>query len=260
MKHKLHKMVAMLVASIFAVSAWAQEDMTSKIANADLSKTAENEKAWNTEGTKGISGGMVKVASESAFDFSQTITLPAGQYKMTAKAVYRYAGSEANEFAAIEAGTNTRLVNLYAETATYKYEVGVMNRYDGASDTDYAAGDGSVTVNGKSVPNSSSAVQAWFNNGQYVNELVFNVQEEGQVKIGLTRTGSISGDYTNIGAWTLTRLGDAEADPKEEESTPEPEEPGDDTEETIPVDVSNKVATSKDAWNATGGPVTIDGI
>ena len=182
---------------------------TSAIVNANLS-TGD---AWNTEGTKGISGGMVKVASESAFDFSQTITLPAGQYKMTAKAVYRYTGSEAEEFAAIEAGTKTRLVNLYAETATYKYEAGVMNRYDGASDTDYAAGNGSVSVNGKFVPNSSAAVQTWFDNGQYVNELVFNVQEEGQIKIGLTRTGSIAGDYTNIGAWTLTRLGDAEADP-----------------------------------------------
>ena len=202
-------------------------DYTDAIVNADLS-TGD---AWNTGGTKGISGGMVKVASESAFDFSQTITLPAGQYKMTAKAVYRYTGSEAEEFAAIEAGTKTRLVNLYAETATYKYEADVMNRYDGASDTDYAAGNGSVTVNGKFVPNSSAAVQAWFNADQYVNELVFNVQEEGQVKIGLTRTGSIAGDYTNIGAWTLTRLGDAEADPTPEpEPEPEPEEPGNDAD------------------------------
>ena len=230
-------------------------DYTSAIANADLS-TGD---AWNTDGTKGISGGMVKVASESAFNFSQTITLPAGQYKMTAKAVYRYTGSEAEEFAAIEAGTSTRLVNLYAETATYKYEVGVMNRYDGASDTDYAAGNGSVTVNGKFVPNSSSAVQTWFDNGQYVNELVFNVQEEGTVKIGLTRTGSIAGDYTNIGAWTLTRLGDAEADPEvEEPEEPEtPEEPG----ETTDVDMTDKV--NKNGWICENGKpngVTIDGI
>ncbi len=233
-------------------------DYTSYIINADLS-TGD---AWNTEGTKGISGGMVKVASESAFDFSQTITLPAGQYKMTAKAVYRYTGSEADEFAAIEAGTNTRLVNLYAETATYKYEAGVVNRYDGASDTDYAAGNGSVTVNGKFVPNSSAAVQAWFDNGQYVNELVFNVQEEGQIKIGLTRTGSISGDYTNIGAWTLTRLGDAEADPEVEEPTPDPEpEPTPDPEETVALDMTHLVGTSKDAWiGNNGGPVNIDGI
>lgn len=192
-------------------------DYTSYIVNADLSTT----EAWNTEGTKGISGGMVKVASESAFDFNQTITLPAGQYKMTAKAAYRYTGSEQEEYDAIQAGTETHMVKLYAETASYKYEANVQNRYEGASETDYAAGNGSVTVNGKFVPNSSAAVQAWFNNDQYVNELVFNVQEDGLIKIGITRIGGIGGDYANIGAWTLTRLGDAEADPEEEPIEPE---------------------------------------
>ena len=221
--------MAMFIASIFAVSAWAQEDMTAKIANADLS-TGD---AWNTEGTKGISGGMVKVASESAFDFSQTITLPAGQYKMTAKAAYRYTGGEQEEYDAIQAGTETHLVKLYAETSSYKYIGDVMNRWEGASDTDYANGNGSKTVNGKFVPNSSDAVKAWFNAGQYANELVFNVQEEGAVKIGITRVGGIAGDYANIGAWTLARLGDAEADPKEEE------EPGEEPGEVVTGDVTS---------------------
>ena len=186
-------------------------DYTSYIVNADLSTTD----AWNAEGTKGIKDGMVKVGSQAVYDFSQTITLPAGQYKMTAKAVYRYGSDEQAEYDAIVAGTETHKTKLYAETATYKYEADVQNRYDGASDTDYA-GSGTVTINGKYVPNSSAAVQAWFNAGQYVNELVFNVQEDGQIKIGITTVDGIAGDYGNIGAWTLTRLGDAEADPKEE--------------------------------------------
>ena len=216
-------------------------DYTDAIKNADLS-TGD---AWNTDGTKGISGGMVKVASESAFDFSQTITLPAGQYKMTAKAAYRYTGGEQEEYNAIQAGTNTHLVKLYAETSSYKYEGDVMNRWEGASDTDYANGDGSKTVNGKFVPNSSNAVLAWFNAGQYVNELVFNVQEEGAVKIGVTRVGGVSGDYTNIGAWTLTRLGDAEADPKEEEPTPDPD-PTPDPEKPEIGDVTSKYLVNAD--------------
>lgn len=192
-----------------------QTNYTDAIVNADLSTTD----AWNTEGTKGISGGVVKVGSGSTFDFSQTITLPAGCYKMTAQAAYRYSGAEQSEYEAILAGTQTHYAKLYAETSSYKYEVAVQNRYDGASDTDYAAGNGSVTVNGKYVPNSSAAVQTWFNNGQYVNELVFNVQEDGQVKIGIAKAASPeAGDYANIGAWTLTRLGDAEVDPVEVES------------------------------------------
>lgn len=200
-------------------------DYTDAIANADLSISyAEGATSadWDITNTKGISGGMVKAGSNARFDFAQTITLPAGQYKMTVKAAYRYSGAEQAEYEAIVAGTETRLAKLYAETSSYKYEVAVQNRYDGASDTDYAAGNGSVTVNGKYVPNSSAAVLTWFNNGQYVNELVFNVQEEGKVKIGIAKTEGVDSDYTNIGAWTLTRLGDAEADPKEEEPTPEP--------------------------------------
>ena len=198
-------------------------DYTDAIKNADLSTT----EAWDASETKGIKDGMVKVGGNT-FNFCQTITLPAGQYKMTAKAAYRYANNtkpeEQYEYEAILAGKNTHLAKLYAETSSYKYEANVKNRWEGASDTDYAAGSGSVTVNGKFVPNSSAAVQAWFNNGQYVNELVFNVQEEGEVKIGIAKAENCpDGDYTNIGAWTLTRLGDAEADPKEEEPTPNPE-------------------------------------
>ena len=223
-------------------------DYTSYIANADLS-TGD---AWNTNGTKGISGGMVKVASESAFDFCQTITLPAGQYKMTAKAAYRYTGSEQEEYDAIQAGTETHLVKLYAETSSYKYEGDVMNRWEGASETNLA-GDGVSEVSGKFVPNSSNAVLAWFNAGQYTNELVFNVQEEGEIKIGITRVGGIAGDYTNIGAWTLTRLGDAEADPEKE---PEYTEEDYDLSEGKWFDATSKIVnadlSSKNGWTVSG--------
>ena len=218
MKHNLHKMMAMFIASIFAVSAWAQQDYTSAIKNAAV--TSLNE--WNAEGASfgkpEKKDELVKYGSGKLVDFNQTITIPAGKYKMTAKAVYRYTGSEQSEYEAIQAGTNTHLAKLYAETSSYKYETNVMNRWEGASDTDYAAGNGSVTVNGKFVPNSSAAVKAWFDNGMYVNELVFNVQADGEVKIGIETKETVpGGEYTNISAWTLTCLGDAEADPKEEE-------------------------------------------
>ena len=185
-------------------------DYTDAIVNADLSTTD----AWNTEGTKGISGGVVKVGSGSVFDFSQTITLPAGYYKMTAQAAYRYSGAEQSEYEAILAGTQTHYAKLYAETADGKVEVNVQNRWEGASETDYVAGNGSATVNNLFVPNSSAAVKTWFDNGKYVNELVFNVYEDGQVKIGIAKTETPEvGDYVNIGAWTLTRLSDPIAEP-----------------------------------------------
>ena len=205
------------------MTAKAEEDYTSRIKNASVSANSDWEGGLNHG-----NGGLYKTSAES-FDFTQTITLPAGQYKMTVQAAYRYAGStdtptaEEHEYNQIKAGANTHLAKLYAQTASYKYEENVQNRWEGASDTDYLPG-GSSTVNGKFVPNSSDAVKAWFNAGKYVNELIFNVQEEGDVKIGIAKTQKpAGGDYTNIGAWTLTRLGDAEADPKEEE--PKEEEP-----------------------------------
>lgn len=251
MKRNLLFCLSLWALCAFTTTAVAEEvDYTSSIVNADLSTTD----AWNTEGTKGIKDGMVKVGSQAVYDFSQTITIPAGQYKLTAKAVYRYGSDEQAEYDAIKAGTDTHKTKLYVQTSAETYEANVYNRNEGASETDYAAGDGSVTVNGLFVPNSSAAVQDWFDAGQYVNELVFNVLEEGQVKIGITTTDGVSGDYVNIGAWTLTRLGDAQ-----NTGEGEGEGEGDDTN-TIDVDKTSLVGTSRDAWNAPGGPVTIDGI
>ena len=214
MRQRLFSCLSLLALCAFTTVVKAEvkkSDYTDAIVNADLSVSAEAnvETPWNTKETKGIKDGYVKVGSQAKFDFSQTITLPAGQYKMTAKAAYRYGNTEQDEYDAIKAGTETHCVKLYATVGSETFETNVQNRWVGASDTDYANGNGSTTVNGKFVPNSSAAVKAWFDADKYVNELVFVVPTDGQVKIGITTNGGIAGDYTNIGAWTLTRMGDA---------------------------------------------------
>ena len=203
-------------------------DYTSYIVNADLTAA---EIGWEAEGTKTSDykegSGIVKAGNNAQFDFKQTIAnLPAGKYKVTAQAAYRYSGSEADEYAAIAAGTPTKFAKLYATVGKNTVDTLVQNRYDGASETNYLGqDDGVATVNEKFVPNSSDAVKAWFAAGQYVNEVVFNIAEEGPVTIGIVKTAQPeAGDYTVIGPWTLTRLGDAEAEPEPE---PEPQ-PGQD--------------------------------
>ena len=190
------------------------DDYTSYIVNADLTST--DPKGFDDAGTKGIDGsGMVKVGNAAAFDFKQTIlNLPAGKYKLTAQAAYRYGADEQAEYDAMQTNAVTKLVQLYATVGSKTVTQPVQNRYDGASDTDYANGSGSVTVNGKFVPNSSSAVQAWFAAGQYVNEVEFNLPADGDVTIGINRVGTPESDYTVIGPWTLTRIGDAETEPE----------------------------------------------
>ena len=203
-------------------------DYTNYIVNADLTAA---EIGWEAEGTKTSDykegSGIVKAGNNAQFDFKQTIAnLPAGKYKVTAQAAYRYSGSEADEYAAIAAGTPTKFAKLYATVGKNTVDTLVQNRYDGASETNYLGqDDGVATVNEKFVPNSSDAVKAWFAAGQYVNEVVFNIAEEGPVTIGIVKTAQPeAGDYTVIGPWTLTRLGDAEAEPEPE---PEPQ-PGQD--------------------------------
>ncbi len=190
------------------------DDYTSYIVNADLTST--DPKGFDDAGTKGIDGsGMVKVGNAAAFDFKQTIlNLPAGKYKLTAQAAYRYGADEQAEYDAMQTNAVTKLVQLYATVGSKTVTQPVQNRYDGASDTDLANGSGSVTVNGKFVPNSSSAVQAWFAAGQYVNEVEFNLPADGDVTIGINRVGTPESDYTVIGPWTLTRIGDAETEPE----------------------------------------------
>jgi hypothetical protein len=203
-------------------------DYTDYIANADL--TDSENKGWDDAGTKGIDGsGIVKASTGATFNFSQTIAnLPAGKYKLTAQAAYRYSGSEADEYAAMQTDAITKFAQLYATVGTKNTNALVQNRYDGASDTDLA-GEGAVQVNNLWVPNSSNAVKAWFAAGKYVNEVEFNLPADGDVKIGIVKTASPeAGDYTVIGPWTLTRLGDAEEEPE-----PETIKPGDDVTKFI---------------------------
>lgn len=186
-------------------------DYTDHIVNADL--TGTDPKGFDDAGTKGINGsGIVKCGNKAQFDFKQTISLPAGKYKLEAQAAYRYGDNEQAEYDAMQGNQATKFAYLYATIGENTVSTFVQNRYDGASDEDYATGSGSTVVNGKYVPNSSDAVQAWFNAGQYVNEVTFNLTAEGNVTIGVVLGESPSpSDYTVIGPWKLTRLGDPEA-------------------------------------------------
>lgn len=201
----------------------ASNDYTSYIKNADLSDASST--AWDTEGTKGYHkdvSGVVTAANNAVYDFKQTIEgLPAGKYKVSVQAAYRYGDTEQAEADAyFNDAIETKFAKLYATVGKKTVDVLVKNRYDGATDTDWADGIGSVVVEGKPVPNSTAAVKAWFDAKQYTNDLEFNLAEAGDVTIGIVKTAQPeAGDYTVIGPWTLTRLGDAEEEP---EPTPDP--------------------------------------
>lgn len=175
---------------------------------------------------------LITYSGNAAFEVSQTIeNVPAGLYKLTVNAFYR-AGSLDDEKAKIEAGTELeKELTMYAMTAADdQYSKKVMNLSEGA--TDVAYGEGTTQLaNGKFVPNSAAESRAWYIAGEYTNEVLFNVFEDGSVTIGLSKTEGIAGDYCPIGAWKLYRLGDADADkatPDEKPVVPVELQPGDD--------------------------------
>ena len=94
-------------------------DYTSYIKNAAVTSTDD----WNAEGAS-YGDELVKFGSGKVVDFNQTITLPAGQYKMTAQAAYRYGSGNVNvaeqtEYDAIQAGTDTHLAKIYAHIGRF---------------------------------------------------------------------------------------------------------------------------------------------
>ena len=129
MKHNLHKLVAMFIASIFAVSAFAQTDVTSQyLQNADFEQASpQNGGAINTppgwtlkHETSGWLDGSTRASTNpggdgsqcynlwagtvSLADIYQTVTLPAGKYKLT---VGLYSDGEAERYAYATVGGNT---------------------------------------------------------------------------------------------------------------------------------------------------------
>ena len=182
-----------------------------------------------TEGTN-----VLTFSGNSPFELNQTIAnVPAGLYRLTVHNYYR-AGSQENEEGFIARGEaiphNT---TLYVESTTddNRYSKKVMTLTEGAQAVSYHSTD-KTTNGGLYVPDGAAGAQSWYVAGQYLNEILFNVFEEnGTIKIGLSKTENIGSDYGPIGAWKLYRLGDADAEQAIPDEKPEPKpelKPGDD--------------------------------
>lgn len=222
---------------VWAITEWTEpvgpKDMTELIKNpAYLENGYENwtysENAFKPR-TYEAPMNLITYNGNAAFEVSQTLeNVPAGLYKLTVNAFYR-AGSLEDEKAKIAAGTELeKELTFYADNTTEenKYSKKVMNISEGATDVDVNGKDVKLD-NGKFVPNSADDSRAWYIAGYYNNELLFNVFEDGaSVTIGLSKTEGLPNDYCPIGAWTLTRMGDADetaATPDKEEGEPTPE-------------------------------------
>ena len=145
-----------------------------------------NAQSWNT----------------TSFNFSQTLTgLPKGTYRLMAYGFYRAGSSGA---AASSHADETEALNaiMYAGSA----ETPLM------SIVEEAGKNGSTGTNTSLgyVPNSQSDAASYFEAGCYANNVVyFNVDESGEVTIGVKKDTKIDNDWTVFDNFDLTYYGES---------------------------------------------------
>ena len=158
---------------------------------------------------------LVTYSGNVNFSFEQTIPeVPAGQYRLSVYGFYR-AGSAQDEADRVMNGDVTHNLLMFAEVGDAIFTQPIMNLYEGATSVDVTGKNNHCVVNGYNdlfVPDGASDSREFFIAGYYRNDLIVNITEAGEMKIGINHpTGmTYDSDYAPIGAWELYRIGDAE--------------------------------------------------
>ena len=186
-------------------------DMTSVIVNPDFDPAKGDKntgviEGWTTSPMNGYKQNTVSY-NRAAIDLYQDLVgLPQGHYEVTVHTYYR-AGYYDEEWNRKEAGEETHLTTLYAQTSADTYETKVKNLYEDAQATDYGVKVYTL-ANGLFAPDGTTPTVEFFNQGHYLNKLEFNVPADGKVRIGLLKTEILANDYEVVGAWNLYYLGE----------------------------------------------------
>lgn len=165
---------------------------------------------------------LVTYSGNVNFSFEQTIPeVPAGQYRLSVYGFYR-AGEAQDEANRVTNGDVTHNLNMFAEVGDAIFTQPIMNLYEGAAEEDVTGKGNHCVVNGYTdlfVPNGAVDSREFYIAGYYRNDLIINITEAGEVKIGINHpTGmTYNSDYAPIGAWELYRLGDPELPTAEED-------------------------------------------
>ena len=166
---------------------------------------------WTTGPMNGYKQNTVSY-NRAAIDLYQDLVgLTPGKYKVTVHTYYR-AGYYDEEWNRKEAGEETHLTTLYAQTTDKKFDTKVKNLYEDAQSTDYGVKVYTL-ANGLFAPDGTAPTVEFFNQGHYLNELEFVVGEDGKARIGLSKTEILANDYEVVGTWNLYYLGAAEPEP-----------------------------------------------
>lgn len=158
-------------------------------------------------------GGTVANCGErwqSTFDSYQMLyNLPEGTYGLKVQGFYRE-GGPAEEYA-IKAGEaeHAHDVYLYATVGEKTFKVALPKISEGAVSTSEAPTlDGTYTNADETVvPNTMLSADAWFQNGYYNAEVLFEVGKEGIARVGVNNDANLGNDWTIVDNFMLTYYG-----------------------------------------------------
>ena len=189
MKKKLHFLLSLVVLTLFAGMAKAQEDVTAQyVKNADLTAdvTAKDNGwtcSWRQDYQKATDDTHVNVVEfyagwgaleNTEFSISQTLTLPAGDYRLAVNAFYRHGDpgdGTNNGDAYIFAGEKTQNVVALAS--------GALNSYTGSNEL-------------------WKASNAFFK-GEFSNAFDFTLDADGDIEIGFKGTFDLMRSWVIFG-------------------------------------------------------------
>lgn len=150
------------------------------------------------------------------FDIYQDLAgLPAGTYKITVQGFSRD-GNTAADAEAYKAGTPGK-AKLYATIDGVYYETSLAHNASVENNYLDAPGFGTeVTWTTEDeltyyCPNNMQSVQGYFNDGQYVNELIVKVGEGQTLRLGVKVENKVSAQWIMLDNFTLTYYGNASA-------------------------------------------------
>lgn len=159
------------------------------------------------QGSKPAFGGGAAEFYNTNYNHYQTVAgALEGVYVAKLKGYYR-AGSTANSYNCYLKQTGKNAM-MYAVTGNDTITKALCNIFAAAKEESFASGD--VSVDGETgklwVPNNMTGGAAYFDNGDYENELYFGASDQG-VTLGLLKTTQISTDWTLFDNWTVEYLG-----------------------------------------------------
>ena len=206
---KVEEIGAMAVTLKLGDNTDEEQDVSDLIVNRDFnpepewgSKDGGWIKGWSTTAMNGYKEYTVSYNRAPFHLYQDLVGLPKGHYKVTVHTYYR-AGYWNEEEQYIQQGKETHYTTLYAETTSNRAETPVLNLTEGATTEKYHDSKYYTLSNGLFAPDGTSGTAAWFAAGAYLNELEFDVGEDGKARIGLVKEETYPNDYEVVGEWNL---------------------------------------------------------